>query len=116
MDENVLYPRFSPPFKVHGNIHGLLGGAFHCSVDMNEFHNQHAEKYSPGLLTFILEYMTANEWPSNSFMPDDNDCDSDCVRGQGESCGCTCRVDAFSLSEDEVITMTIFESIALMYS
>lgn len=87
--------------QVHGDIHGLLGGAFNCNVDMQHFHEEHPE-YDPGLLTFILEFLTCHYWPNNIFMPDYNNCDTECVRGQTEPCGCTCEVDAFSLSEDEV--------------
>ncbi|CAN0470797.1 unnamed protein product, partial [Laminaria digitata] len=86
---------------VHGDIHGLLGGAFHCNVDMQEFSDEHPQ-YSPGLLTFLLEFMTVNFWPSNAFMPEFNECDAECGRGQTEPCGCTCNVDALSMSDDEV--------------
>ncbi|CAM9521680.1 unnamed protein product [Ascophyllum nodosum] len=91
--------------KVHGDIHGLLGGAFKCNVDMQKFHEENLE-YSPGLLTFLLEFLTVNKWPSNTFMAGYNDCDADCTRGQAAPCGCACRLDAFSLSDDEVYSLT----------
>lgn len=82
-------------------MHGLLGGAFDCNVDMHDFHEKHPE-YSPALLTFLLEYLTVNFWPSNSFMPESNVCDLDCVGGQARKCGCTCTLDALTISEDQV--------------
>lgn len=87
--------------QVHGDIHALLGGAFDCSVDMQSFHEEHPE-YSPGLLSFVLEYLTGKYWPGNSFSPSSNVCDTECVAGQSEPCGCTCSIDAMSISEDEV--------------
>lgn len=87
-------------------MHGLLGGAFNCNVDMKRFHEEHPE-YTAPLLSFVLEYLLVNHWPDNSFMPDYNDCDSECVKGQTEPCGCTCRVDAFSLSEEEVCNAVV---------
>ena len=68
---------------------------------MQKFHEENLE-YSPGLLTFLLEFLTVNKWPSNTFMAGYNDCDADCTRGQAAPCGCACRLDAFSLSDDEV--------------
>lgn len=82
-------------------MHGLLGGAFNCNVDMNEFHLQHPQ-FSEGLLTFVLEYLTSKYWPNNNFSPDYNECDTECETGQAEPCGCTCTIDALSLSDDEV--------------
>lgn len=73
---------------------------------MNTFSEQHPE-YEPGLLSFVLEYMTFNYWPMNSFMPDYNTCDTRCESGQTEPCGCTCNVDAFALSDEEVWWNTI---------
>lgn len=87
--------------QVYGDIHGLLGGAFNCNVDMQQFHEEHPE-YSADLLTFVLKFLTSKKWPENSFMSEYNDCDTECARGQAEPCGCTCKVDAFTLSEDEV--------------
>lgn len=86
--------------QVHGDIHGLLGGGFNCNVDMEQFHAIHPE-YSPGLLTFLLEFLLVNKWPSNRFIAD-NGCDLDCTRGQMASCGCTCSIDALSISDEEV--------------
>lgn len=91
----------SPPLQVHGDIHALLGGAFDCNVDMQEFHEERPE-FSPGLLSFVLEYLTGKYWPGNSFLPSSNVCDTECVVGQPEPCGCTCSIDAMSISEDEV--------------
>ncbi|CAN0323954.1 unnamed protein product [Pylaiella littoralis] len=90
--------------KVHGDLHGLLGGGFNCNTDMNTFSEQHPE-YEPGLLSFVLEYMTFNYWPMNSFMPDYNTCDTRCESGQTEPCGCTCNVDAFALSDEETYSI-----------
>ncbi|CAM9782570.1 unnamed protein product [Ectocarpus sp. 12 AP-2014] len=91
--------------KVHGDMHGLLGGAFKCNVDMHEFHEDHPE-YTTGLLTFVVEYLTTKFWPNNNFMPPgSNTCDTECVSGQ-EPCGCTCSVDAMALSEDEIYSLT----------
>lgn len=70
-------------------------------VDMAAFHEDHPE-YSRGLLTFALEFLLANKWPSNTLMGDYNDCDESCVVGQTERCGCTCKVDPFEFTDDEV--------------
>eukprot|EP00904_Undaria_pinnatifida_P014260 jgi/Undpi1/9965/HiC_scaffold_28.g12419.m1 len=91
--------------KVHGDIHGLLGGAFNCNVDMQEFHESHPQ-YSPGLLTFVLELMTVLFWPRNLFMPEYNTCDTGCTRGQTEPCRCTCSVDVMSMSDEEIYALT----------
>lgn len=68
---------------------------------MEEFLNNHPE-YSRALLTFVLEYVLANKWPSNSLMGDFNDCDESCTFAQEEPCDCSCNMDPFELSDDEV--------------
>lgn len=68
---------------------------------MHIFHEDHPE-FSPGLLSFVLEYLTGKYWPGNSFLPASNVCDTECMRGQPEPCGCTCSFDAMIISEDEV--------------
>lgn len=88
-------------FQVHGDLHGLLGGGFDCNTDMDEFAARHPE-YSARLLSFVLEYMTFNYWPMNGFISSANTCDTDCTRGQTEPCGCTCNIDAFAISDQEV--------------
>lgn len=95
-----------PPLQVHGDIHALLGGAFDCNVDMQLFHEEHPE-FSPGLLSFVLEYLTGKYWPGNSFLPSSNVCDTECLVGQAEPCGCTCSIDAMGISEDEVCACSI---------
>lgn len=92
---------FSHVRQVHGNMHGLLGGAFDCNINFGAFQDEHPE-YSTGLLTFLLEYMTTNYWPDNSFMPDYNRCDTSCDKDSPERCGCTCLIDADSIAETEV--------------
>ncbi len=87
--------------QVHGDIHGLLGGAFDCGVDMQQFQREHPE-LGPGLLTFVVGFLTSKYWPRNEFLPESNKCDEECTRGQAEPCGCTCSIDALSISEDEV--------------
>lgn len=87
--------------KVHGDMHGLLGGAFNCNIDFGAFQKEYSEKYSVELLTFVLEFLTTNFWPDNGFMPDYNSCEMDCERGNAD-CGCTCNIDAMSISADEV--------------
>lgn len=82
-------------------MHGLLGGAFNCNVNFADLHQKHPH-FTPELLTFLLEYITTNLWPDNTFLEGYNVCDSDCERGSEKTCGCTCLVDAFSLSDDEV--------------
>ena len=88
-------------------MHGLLGGSFKCNVDMKRFQNEHPE-YSPGMLTFLLEDLTANYWPSNSLMPDYNVCDTECKIDQAEPCGCTCTVDPLTLSDNMVCDRLFF--------
>lgn len=68
---------------------------------MADFQAENPE-YSSELLTFALEFLLANKWPSNSLMQDYNECDTECTRGQAEPCGCTCTMDPFALSDDEV--------------
>lgn len=89
--------------KVHGDVHGYLGGAFGCNTDMDAFSQDHPE-YSTRLLSFVLEHMAFAFWPTNAFLPSANDCDTECTRGQAEPCGCTCTIDAFDISDDEVST------------
>ncbi|CAM9961289.1 unnamed protein product [Scytosiphon promiscuus] len=86
---------------VHGDVHGYLGGAFNCNTDMDTFSQDHPE-YSTRLLSFVLEHMAFAFWPTNAFLPSANSCDTECTRGQTESCGCTCTIDAFSISDEEV--------------
>ncbi|CAM9923670.1 unnamed protein product, partial [Ectocarpus sp. 4 AP-2014] len=86
---------------VHGDIHGLLGGAFSCNTDMSAFSEAHPE-YSAGLLSFVLEYMTFTFWPTNSFIPQANICQTSCSTGQKRFCGCTCMIDAFAIDDEQV--------------
>ncbi|CAB1114283.1 unnamed protein product [Ectocarpus sp. CCAP 1310/34] len=87
--------------QVHASIHGMIGGGFDCNIDMIEFHEENPQ-YDQGLLTFTLGYVLANKWPSNSLMRDFNECDEQCDVDQGEPCGCTCLVDPFEWTDDEV--------------
>eukprot|EP00752_Nemacystus_decipiens_P006546 g5896.t1 len=94
--------------NVHGDLHGLLGGAFHCNVDMDAFSREHPE-FSPSLLSFALEFMTFTFWPTNAFLPSENLCNTRCTSRSspkkdedGLRCGCTCLIDAFKISDDEV--------------
>eukprot|EP00903_Cladosiphon_okamuranus_P010576 g10001.t1 len=87
--------------EVHAAMHGQLGGGFNCAVDMEVFHEEHPE-YTRGLLSYTLEYIVTNTWPTNSLVGAYNDCDMSCDVGQTEPCGCTCTVDPFDWSDDEV--------------
>eukprot|EP00903_Cladosiphon_okamuranus_P009855 g9365.t1 len=86
--------------KVHGDLHGLLGGGFNCNTDMKKFAEDHPE-YDVDLLSFVLEYMTFNYWPMNGFISSANTCDTSCTKGQTEPCGCTCNIDAFAITDQE---------------
>lgn len=68
---------------------------------MKSFHEKYPE-YSIGLLSYVLEYIVTNTWPTNSLAGDYNDCDNSCDVGQAEPCGCTCNTDPFDWSDDEV--------------
>ena len=68
---------------------------------MNAFRIKHPQ-FSPGLLSFALEFLLANKWPSNSLMSSYNECDMECVVGQTQTCGCTCSTDPFDWTDDEV--------------
>lgn len=68
---------------------------------MTEFQLKHPE-FGQGLLSFVLEFLLANKWPSNTLMGDYNECDEECVVGQTETCGCTCTTDPFDWTDDEV--------------
>ncbi len=70
-------------------------------TDMAEFQQNHPQ-FSQGLLSFALEFLLANKWPSNTLMDDYNECDVACAVGQTESCGCTCTTDPFDWTDDEV--------------
>lgn len=59
-------------------------------------------QFRQGLLTFALEFLVANKWPSNSLMEDYNTCDEDCDIEQAEPCGCTCNTNPFEWTDDEV--------------
>lgn len=67
---------------------------------MAEFLEEHPQIHQD-LLTFALEYLLANKWPSNRLMADYNDCDTECDVDQVESCGCTCNTDPFDWTDDE---------------
>ncbi|CAN0307687.1 unnamed protein product [Ectocarpus sp. 6 AP-2014] len=88
-------------YKIHGDIHGLLGGAFDCNTDMADFSAEHPE-YSHGLLAFTLQILTFKFTAWNILTPDDNTCDANCVKGQTEPCGCTCLIDAFAIPDEQV--------------
>lgn len=68
---------------------------------MEAFHEEHPE-YTRGLLSYTLEYIVANTWPTNSLANAYNDCDMICDVGQTEPCGCTCTADPYDWSDDEV--------------
>lgn len=71
-------------------------------TDMSAFSEAHPA-YSAGLLSFVLEYMTFTFWPTNSFIPQANVCQTSCSTGQEESfCGCTCMIDAFAIDDEQV--------------
>lgn len=71
-------------------------------TDMSAFSEAHPE-YSAGLLSFVLEYMTFTFWPTNSFIPQANVCQTSCSRGQEKRfCGCTCMIDAFAIDDEKV--------------
>lgn len=89
------------PLQVHASIHAHFNGAFYCNVDMAQFAKEHPE-YDRTLLTFVLMSATSLYWPYNGYMSDYNECDTKCTRGQSEPCGCTCKIDVWSLTDDEV--------------
>lgn len=97
---SFLFMRVVHCMQVHGDMHGLLGGAFNCGVDFGDFQANNPQ-FSPGLLTFVLEYLTTNFWPDNSMMGEYNECDTGCSKGD-KDCGCTCLIDPMSMSSDEV--------------
>lgn len=68
---------------------------------MVEFREENPQ-FNPGLLSFALEFLLANKWPSNTLMEDYNTCDADCDTEQTEPCGCTCNTDPFEWTNDEV--------------
>ena len=68
---------------------------------MKAFQEEHPE-YSRGLLSYTLEYIVATTWPTNSLGTGYNDCDKSCEIGQTEPCGCTCTVDPYDWTDDEV--------------
>lgn len=70
---------------------------------MVEFAEENPQ-FNPGLLSFALEYLLANKWPSNSLMEDYNTCDEQCDIDQTEPCGCTCNTNPFEWTDDEVFT------------
>ncbi|CAN0296786.1 unnamed protein product [Pylaiella littoralis] len=87
--------------SVHASIHGMIGGGFDCNVDMFEF-RQNSPQFSPGLLSFVLEYIVANRWPTNGLMGDYNACNTECDVDQTQPCGCTCTTDPFEWTDEEV--------------
>lgn len=88
--------------KIHGDIHGLIGGAFDCNMDMVDFSAEHPE-YSHGLLAFALQILTFKFTAWNTLTPDDNVCDASCTKGQTEPCGCTCLIDPFAIPDEQVV-------------
>lgn len=85
--------------QMHSDTHDHFGGAFNCAMDVRNFHDEHPE-YSPEMLTFV--FMTVTGLWNKQLMSDYNDCDTQCERGTSEPCGCTCTIDAFTVSEDLV--------------
>ncbi|CAN0179965.1 unnamed protein product [Ectocarpus fasciculatus] len=101
-DNNSLYDWATcMEHSVHASIHGMIGGGFDCNVNMAEFQDDNPQ-FSPELLTFTLQYLLANKWPSNSLMEDFNYCDDECDVDQTERCGCTCITDPFEWTDDAV--------------
>ncbi|CAM9366596.1 unnamed protein product, partial [Hapterophycus canaliculatus] len=86
--------------KVHATAHGMLGGGFDCNADMAEFLEENPQIHLD-LVTFALEFLLANKWPSNRLMSNYNDCDTACDVDQVEPCGCTCNTDPFEWTDDE---------------
>lgn len=68
---------------------------------MNAFYEEHPE-FTRGLLSFTLYYFVGLTWTTNKLSYHYNDCDVSCEVGQTEPCGCTCTVDPFDWSDDEV--------------
>lgn len=68
---------------------------------MVAFQEEHPQ-FHVGLLTYSLEYLLGNKWPGNKLMYDHNVCSEECSIGQQDDCGCTCTMDPFELSDDEV--------------
>lgn len=68
---------------------------------MFEF-RQNSPQFSPGLLSFVLEYIVANRWPTNGLMGDYNACNTECDVDQTQPCGCTCTTDPFEWTDEEV--------------
>lgn len=89
------------PQQIHASLHNHFSGAFNCNVDLKAFAEAHSE-YEHTLLTFVFLRSTTVYWPYNTYMSDYNECDTECTRGQTEPCGCTCTIDIWSLSDDEV--------------
>ncbi|CAM9966345.1 unnamed protein product [Scytosiphon promiscuus] len=87
--------------SVHASMHGMIGGGYDCNTNMADFQEDNPQ-FSPELLTFALQFLLANKWPSNSLMADYNDCDEECEVGQTDACGCTCNTDPFEWTDDEV--------------
>lgn len=70
-------------------------------VNMDEFQSEHPV-YTDGLLVFVLQFVTANQWPSNGLFSDYNECDASCEKGSDAPCGCTCLIDPDTMTDDEV--------------
>lgn len=68
-------------------------------TDMVAFQRENPQ-FGSGLLSFTLEYVLVNKWPSNGFMGDYNECDSECA--VGEPCGCTCTEDFDAWTDSQV--------------
>ncbi|CAB1114279.1 TYR [Ectocarpus sp. CCAP 1310/34] len=101
-DNNSLYEwAVCMEHSVHASMHGMIGGGFNCNVNMAEFQEANPQ-FSPELLTFTLQFLLANKWPSNSLMEDFNYCDEDCAVGQTHPCGCTCITDPFEWTDDAI--------------
>lgn len=78
-----------------------MGGRNTKQINMVEFAEENPQ-FNPGLLSFALEYLLANKWPSNSLMADYNTCDEACDIEQSGPCGCTCNTNPFEWTDDEV--------------
>jgi hypothetical protein len=91
--------------QIHANMHGWLGGAWNCAIDVAQWRLDHPT-FSSQLLTFALNYITANRWPSNSFFGAYNECPvpASCLPGitPEQDCTCHCNLDVESLTDEAV--------------
>jgi len=87
-------------YKVHTNMHGWLGGAWDCGINLGDFQKEHPQ-FSTNLLTFLGTVAHDVWFDYNTDIMDYYDCPTSCSADDTDSCVCKSTLDWDSLTDDE---------------